>query len=45
MAESPSVGCGESKNNRLLEEKNLAFIGRGVIGAAVVDDNVVELLS
>jgi hypothetical protein len=32
-------------NNRLLEEENLAFIGCGIVGAAVVDDDVVELLS
>jgi hypothetical protein len=28
-----------------LKEENLAFIGCGVIGAAVVDDDVVESLS
>jgi hypothetical protein len=44
MAEPPSVGCGEN-NNQLLEEENLAFVGCGVVGAAVVDDDVVELLS
>jgi hypothetical protein len=44
MAEPPSVGCGES-NNRLLEEENLAFVGCAAFGAAVVDDDVVELLS
>jgi hypothetical protein len=33
------------KNNRILEKENLAFIGCGVVGAAVVDDDVVELLS
>jgi hypothetical protein len=32
-------------NNRILEEENLAFIGCGVVDAAVVDDDVVELLS
>jgi hypothetical protein len=31
-------------DNRLLEEENLAFVGCGVVGAAVVDDDVVELL-
>jgi hypothetical protein len=46
MAEPPSVGYGEKVNeNRLLEEENLAFIGCGVVGVAVVDDNVVKLLS
>jgi hypothetical protein len=32
-------------DNWLLEEENLAFIGCGAVGAAVVDDDVVELLS
>jgi hypothetical protein len=32
-------------DNQLLEEENLAFIGCTVVGAAVVDDGVVELLS
>jgi hypothetical protein len=33
-------------NNRILKEENLAFIGCGVVGMAVVDDvEVVELLS
>jgi hypothetical protein len=32
-------------DNRFLEEENLAFIWCGVVGAAVVDDDVVELLS
>jgi hypothetical protein len=34
-------------NNRLVEEKNLAFIGCAAVGAAVVkvDVDVVELLS
>jgi hypothetical protein len=32
-------------NNRFLEEENLAFIECAAVGAAVVDDNVVELLS
>jgi hypothetical protein len=46
MAEPPSVGYGGNvNNNRILEEENLAFIGCGVVGAAVVDDDVVELLS
>jgi hypothetical protein len=31
--------------NRLLVEENLAFIGCGMVDAAVVDDDVVELLS
>jgi hypothetical protein len=31
--------------NRLLEEENLAFVGCVVVGAAVVDDDIVELLS
>jgi hypothetical protein len=32
-------------NNRLLKEENLAFIGCAAVGAAVVDDDIVELLS
>jgi hypothetical protein len=44
MAEPPSVGATKN-NNRLLEEENLAFVGCGMVGAAVVDDDVVELLS
>jgi hypothetical protein len=32
-------------NNRLLEEENLAFVGCAVVGEAVVNDDVVELLS
>jgi hypothetical protein len=31
--------------NQLLEDENLAFIGCGVIGATIIDDGVVELLS
>jgi hypothetical protein len=44
---SPRVsGVAKVNNNRLLEEENLAFIGCGVVGAAVVDDvEVGELLS
>jgi hypothetical protein len=33
------------KNNLFLKEENLAFVGCAVVGAAVVDDDVVELLS
>jgi hypothetical protein len=32
-------------DNQLLKEENLAFIECTVVGAAVVDDGVVELLS
>jgi hypothetical protein len=43
---SPRVsGAVKVNNNRLLEEENLAFIWCGVVGAAVVDDDIVELLS
>jgi hypothetical protein len=43
---SPRVsGAVKVNNNRLLEEENLAFVGCGVVDAAVVDDDVVELLS
>jgi hypothetical protein len=46
MAEPPSVGCRKSKIIiDFLEAENLAFIGCGVVAAAVVDDDVVELLS
>jgi hypothetical protein len=39
-------GAVKVNNNRLLEEENLACIGCGVVGAAVVDDvEVVDLLS
>jgi hypothetical protein len=38
-------GAAKVNNNRFLEEENLAFIWYGVVGAAVVDDDVVELLS
>jgi hypothetical protein len=38
-------GAAKVNDNRLLEEENLAFIRCGVVGAAVVDDDVVELLS
>jgi hypothetical protein len=31
--------------NRVLEDENLAFIWCSVVGAAVVDDDLVELLS
>jgi hypothetical protein len=31
-------------DNRFLEEENLAFIGCGVVGTTVVDDDIVELL-
>jgi hypothetical protein len=44
MAEPPSVSATKN-NNRFLEEENLAFVRCGVVGAAVVDDDVVELLS
>jgi hypothetical protein len=39
------VSGAAKDNNRLLEEENLAFIGCGMVGASVVDDDVVELLS
>jgi hypothetical protein len=43
---SPRVsGAAKINNNRFLEEENLAFILCGVVGAAVVDDDVVDLLS
>jgi hypothetical protein len=44
---SPRVsGAVKVNNNRILVEENLAFIGCGVVGAAVVDDvEVGELLS
>jgi hypothetical protein len=43
---SPRVlGVAKVNNNRILEEKNLAFIGCGVVGAVEVDADVVELLS
>jgi hypothetical protein len=43
---SPRVlGAAKVNDNRFLEEENLAFIGCGVVGAAVVEDDVVELLS
>jgi hypothetical protein len=43
---SPRVlDAAKVNNNQFLEEENLAFIGCGVVGAAVVDDDVVELLS
>jgi hypothetical protein len=43
---SPQVsGAAKVNNNRYLEEENLAFIECGVVGAAVVDNDVVELLS
>jgi hypothetical protein len=32
-------------NNRIFKEENLAFIKCSMVGAAVVDDDVVELLS
>jgi hypothetical protein len=37
---------GEAKvnNNRLLKEENLAYIGCDVVGATVVDDDIVESL-
>jgi hypothetical protein len=38
-------GTTKVNNNRLLEEENLAFIGCAIIDAAIVDDDVVELLS
>jgi hypothetical protein len=41
---SPRVSvAAKGNNNQFLEEENLAFIGCGVVGTAVVDD--VELLS
>jgi hypothetical protein len=44
--QSPRVSVAAKVNiNQLLVEENLAFIGCGVVGAAVVDDDVVELLS
>jgi hypothetical protein len=38
-------GAAKVNNNRLLEEENLAFVGCVAVGVAVVDDDVVELLS
>jgi hypothetical protein len=38
-------GAAKVNDNRLLEEENLAFVGCAAFGAAVVDDDVVELLS
>jgi hypothetical protein len=39
-------GAAKVNNNQLLEEENLAFIGCGVVGVAVVDDvELGELLS
>jgi hypothetical protein len=38
-------GAVKVNNNRFLKEENLAFIGCGVVGAAIVDDDAVELLS
>jgi hypothetical protein len=38
-------GAAKVNDNRLLEEEKLAFIGCSVVGAAIVDDDVVELLS
>jgi hypothetical protein len=32
------LGAAKVNNNRLLKQENLAFIGCGVVGAAVVDD-------
>jgi hypothetical protein len=45
MVEPRVSVAAKVNNNRLLKEKNLAFIGCDVVGAAVVDDDVVELLS
>jgi hypothetical protein len=43
---SPQVsGAAKVNNNRFLEVENLAFIGCDAVGAVVVDDDVVELLS
>jgi hypothetical protein len=44
---SPRVSSvAKVNNNRFLEEENLAFIGCGMVGVAVVDDvEVGELLS
>jgi hypothetical protein len=42
---SPRVSVAAKYKNWLLEEENLAFIERTLVGAAVVDDDVVELLS
>jgi hypothetical protein len=38
-------GAVKVNDNRFLEEENLAFVGCGVVGAAIVDDDIVELLS
>jgi hypothetical protein len=40
-------GAAKINDNRFLEEENLAFVGCGVVGAAIVevDEDVVELLS
>jgi hypothetical protein len=45
MAEPRVSGAAKVNNNRLLVEEDLAFIGWGVVGAVVVDDDVVKLLS
>jgi hypothetical protein len=39
------LGVAKVNDNQLLVEENLAFIECAAVGAAVVDDDVVELLS
>jgi hypothetical protein len=39
------LDAAKVKNNRLLIEENLAFIGCGVDAVEVIDADVVELLS
>jgi hypothetical protein len=39
------LGAAKVNDNWLLEEENLAFVGCAAVGAAVVDDDVVESLS
>jgi hypothetical protein len=38
-------GAAKVNDNRFLKEENLAFIWCSVVGAAIVDDDVVESLS
>jgi hypothetical protein len=42
---TPRHHAAKVNDNRFLKEEDLAFIGCGMVGAAVVDDDVVELLS
>jgi hypothetical protein len=45
MAEPQVLGATKVNDNQFLKGENLAFIGYGMVGVAVVDDDVVELLS